>query len=276
MNGPLPSPANDAANAALTPAPALADTPPPFRVLTLNIHKGFSSFNRRFVLHELREAIRSTAADVVFLQEVLGEHQGHRRRHAIWPEQPQYEFLADSIWKQHAYGRNAVYTEGHHGNAVLSKFPILRFDNHDVSSDAESPERRGILHCELQLPAPSPSLHVCCVHLGLFEKDRRRQLERLCELVEREVPPESPLVVAGDFNDWRLRAHEALKGGAGLREVYVETVGEAARSFPAGFPLLRLDRIYFRGLRQANPVLVPRAPWKRLSDHLPLSAEFAP
>lgn len=257
-------------------AAVLAETPPPFRVLTLNIHKGFSSFNRRFVLHELREAIRSTAADVVFLQEVLGEHQAHRRRHSVWPEQPQYEFLADSIWKQHAYGRNAVYTDGHHGNAVLSKFPIIRFDNHDVSSAEDSPERRGILHCELQLPAPLPSLHVCCVHLGLFEKDRRRQMQRLCELVAREVPPDSPLVVAGDFNDWRLRAHAALDAGAGLREVYVETVGEAARSFPAGFPLLRLDRIYFRGLRQANPVLVPRKPWMRLSDHLPLSAEFLP
>lgn len=37
------------------------------RLLTLNTHKGFSSLNRRFMLHELRDAIRSTAADIVFL-----------------------------------------------------------------------------------------------------------------------------------------------------------------------------------------------------------------
>jgi len=262
------------------PLPALPETAPPasalatpaLRVLTLNIHKGFSSFNRRFVLHELREAIRSTSADLVFLQEVLGEHAGHRSRHAVWPEQPQYEFLADSIWKQHAYGRNAVYTEGHHGNAVLSKFPIVRYDNHDVSTGG--PERRGILHCELRLPEPWPALHVACIHLGLFEGDRRQQLDRLCRLIEDEVPAEAPLLVAGDFNDWRSNAHRILREQVRLREVYVETLGAAARSFPARWPLLRLDRIYYRGLAQASPLLVPRRPWSQLSDHVPLSAEL--
>lgn len=253
-------------------AAAAAPVTPPLRVLTLNIHKGFSSFNRRFVLHELREAIRATGADLVFLQEVLGEHSGHRGRHAVWPEQPQYEFLADSIWHQHAYGRNAVYTEGHHGNAVLSKFPIIRYDNHDVS--LKGPERRGILHCELRLPEPLPSLHVACIHLGLFEKDRRQQLDLLCRLIEREVPAAAPLLVAGDFNDWRSNAHRVLRERAGLREVYVDTLGAAARSFPARWPLLRVDRIYHRGLTEAMPILVPRQPWARLSDHVPLSAEL--
>ena len=37
------------------------------RILTVNIHKGFSLGNRHFVLHRLRDAIRSTHADVVFL-----------------------------------------------------------------------------------------------------------------------------------------------------------------------------------------------------------------
>jgi len=266
MNGSLPPSRPEP----FTPASVLSA--PLLRVLTLNIHKGFSSFNRRFVLHELRAAIRSTGADLVFLQEVLGEHSGHRGRHSVWPEQPQYEFLADSIWTQHAYGRNAVYTEGHHGNAVLSKFPILRYDNLDVS--LKGPERRGILHCELQLPPPFPPLHVACIHLGLFERDRRQQLDLLCRLLEREVPAGAPLLVAGDFNDWGSKAHRILRQQADLREVYVETLGAAARSFPAGWPLLRLDRIYYRGLSQATPILVPRRPWSGLSDHVPLSAEL--
>lgn len=37
------------------------------KVLTVNIHKGFTFFNRRFILHELREAVRAVGADVVFL-----------------------------------------------------------------------------------------------------------------------------------------------------------------------------------------------------------------
>ena len=62
----------------------------------------------------------------------------------------QYEFLADSIWPQFAYGRNMVYPKGHHGNAVMSKFPIVHFQNHDVS--LPGPEKRGLLHCVLQVP----------------------------------------------------------------------------------------------------------------------------
>lgn len=37
-----------------------------FTVLTVNTHKGFTALNRRFILPELREAVRSVSADVVF------------------------------------------------------------------------------------------------------------------------------------------------------------------------------------------------------------------
>src|SRR4051794_12416043 len=97
------------------------------RVLTVNAHKGFAFFNRRFVLHDLRVAVRSVAADIVFLQEVHGAHAEHLKSVDKWPEAPQYEFLADQIWPQYAYGRNAVYPNGHHGNAILSKHPIREF-----------------------------------------------------------------------------------------------------------------------------------------------------
>lgn len=50
----------------------VARAPLSIRLLSVNTHKGFSSLNRRFILHELREAVRSVSADVVFLQDVLG------------------------------------------------------------------------------------------------------------------------------------------------------------------------------------------------------------
>ena len=50
-------------------------TAPPLTVMTVNIHKGFTTFNRKFILPELREAVRKVGADVVFLQEVLGTHE---------------------------------------------------------------------------------------------------------------------------------------------------------------------------------------------------------
>jgi endonuclease/exonuclease/phosphatase family metal-dependent hydrolase len=241
------------------------------KVLTLNTHKGFTFFNRRLVLNELREAVRGVSADVVFLQEVVGAHARFSSRHPHWPEGTQYEFLADSIWTAYAYGRNAVYPEGHHGNALLSKYPILHHDNHDVSIGKI--EKRGLLHCVLDVPGIPGGLHTVCVHLGLRDGHRRQQLDRLCELIERVVPPGAPLIVAGDFNDWRLKAHDHLRRCAGLTEVFVDKRGKAARTFPARWPLLRLDRIYVRNVAVRHLAVLSLRPWSHLSDHAGLLAE---
>lgn len=242
-----------------------------FKLLTLNTHKGFSTLNRRYVLPELRDAVRGIGADIVFLQEVLGKHERHSSRHADRPRESQYEFLADSIWSDFAYGRNSVYTRGHHGNAVLSKFSILRFENHDVSIRGR--ERRGLLHCVMKLPGSEVELHAVCAHLGLLESHRRQQVERMCALVNAAVPPSAPLFVAGDFNDWRVRANATLARCAGLEEVFHEAEGRSARTFPARWPLLRLDRIYYRNARVVGTELLSTAPWSHLSDHAALAAE---
>ncbi len=242
------------------------------KVLTVNIHKGFTFFNRKFILPELREAVRSIGADVVFLQEVTGTHAKHPDRYENYPDTPHYEFLADTIWPQYAYGRNAVYTNGDHGNAVLSKFPIVRFENHDIS--ISGPEKRGLLHCELQMPDRSINLHAICVHLSLTESHRTQQMDRLCRLVHSAIPPQSPVIVAGDFNDWRHRAHAQLEKGADLHEVFVQAYGQAARTFPARLPILRLDRIYVRNAIGHAPMVLPHKPWSHLSDHAPLAAEI--
>src|SRR5688572_2517175 len=123
------------------------------RVASYNIHKGFASpplFHRRMTIHDLRLKLHSFNADVVFLQEVHGQHDRHAKRYANWPSAPQYEFLADTMWSDFAYGRNSVYDAGHHGNAILSRFPILNWDNLDVSTHRF--ERRGLLHCEIDVP----------------------------------------------------------------------------------------------------------------------------
>ena len=244
-----------------------------FKVLTVNTHKGFTSFNRRFMLHELRTAVRVVSADVVFLQEVLGAEARHVSRHVDVPEGPHYEFLADAIWPQFAYGRNAVYPSGHHGNAVLSKFPIVHHENRDVSQGDH--EKRGMLHCVLQPPGHDRQVHAICVHLGLQEAHRRRQLELLCHMVNDELPADAPLLIAGDFNDWRRRAHRILERCAGLHEGFVPAYGRAARTFPARCPMLALDRIYVRNARVHAPMVLPRRPWSHLSDHAPLAAEIS-
>ncbi|MCK6187964.1 endonuclease/exonuclease/phosphatase family protein [Pseudomonas sp. EYE_354] len=248
----------------VTPSAAITH----FTVLTVNIHKGFTALNRRFILPELREAVRSVGADIVFLQEIHGTHERHPQRYSDWPNMPQYEFLADSIWPQVAYGRNAVYPHGDHGNALLSKFQIVSYDNLDISQSGH--ENRGLLHCVLRLPGTGQKVHAICMHLGLREVHRQQQL-RLLEQRIREIPADAPLVVAGDFNDWRQRADLSQSG---LTEVFVQANGKPARTFPARLPLLALDRIYVRNVKVHQPRVLNTRPWSHLSDHVPLSVEI--
>ena len=241
------------------------------RILTVNTHKGFNHFNRKFVLPELREAVREVPADIVFLQEVLGAHEALALRHnATWPDSPQYEFLADSIWPDFAYGRNAVYPNGHHGNALMSKFPIAEFENLDVSIG--NIEKRGLLHCRVDVPGSDVVLHCVCAHLGLREKHRQQQLALLCKLVE-SIPANEPIIVAGDFNDWRGKGTNIMLG-CGLTDVFYKELGAPPKTFPARFPILRLDRIYIRGVTAYKPIMLPNRPWSHLSDHAPLAAEI--
>lgn len=235
-------------------------------VATYNIHKGLSLFNRRLIIHELRDRLRGLGADLVFLQEVQVLHQHRRQRFGNWPAEPQYEFLADSVWHDFAYGKNAVYDRGHHGNAILSRFPIMRWDNEDIS--AHRFESRGLLHCEIQVPGWSEVLHCVCVHLA-FTAGRRRQLWALRERIDRLVPEHAPLVVAGDFNDWRGDAAVNLARPLGMHEVFEQVSGESARSYPAALPLLRLDRIYVRGF-SVRAARVHRE--RRMSDHAALAS----
>lgn len=250
----------------------LTDLKPPvhkFKLLTLNMHKGFTVFNRQFVLPELRDAVRTLSVEVVFLQEVHGSHLHHARRHKHWPEVPQYEYLADNMWPEYSYGRNAVYPHGDHGNALLSKYPILRYQNLDVSIG--NIEQRGLLHSVLKIPGHD-EVHTICVHLGLRENHRQQQLQLLCKLVE-SLPPSAPVIVAGDFNDWRKKADSILKC-CGLGDVFVSAYGKPAKSFPARWPLLSLDRIYTRNASFHNPEVLHHRPWSHLSDHAPLAVEI--
>ena len=97
-----------------------------FSVATYNIHKGFSHLTRRMVIHELKEKLHGLSADLLFLQEVQGVNHRHAGRYRDWPGKPQHEFIADTMWREVAYGRNATYRHGHHGNALLSRYPDHR------------------------------------------------------------------------------------------------------------------------------------------------------
>ncbi|UCV15530.1 endonuclease/exonuclease/phosphatase family protein [Quatrionicoccus australiensis] len=246
-------------------------TQPALHIATFNIHKGFSQFNRRMMVHELRERLRDLNPDIAFLQEVQGLHLGHAENHDNWPGEPQHEFLAEDVWPDCAYGRNMIYDHGHHGNAILSRFPILHSHNQDVTHLQF--EKRGLLHCRIELPS-GPAAHCVCVHLSLFGYSRQRQLTALADYLDKRCEPNAPLIIAGDFNDWRNRAGDHLAQRLELTEIFSNSKGTPARSFPAALPMFRLDRIYVRGFNVVRTEVHHGHPWSSISDHAALSASL--
>lgn len=242
-------------------------TLPALHVATLNIHKGFSALGWRLTVHELRTRLRTLNPDLVFLQEVQGLHEKHAARHGLWPGQPQHEFLADGLW-HNAYAQNAAYDHGHHGNAILSRFPILASRNQNITHLRF--EKRGLLHCTVQPDGWPRPLHCVCSHLSLFSASRRWQMDALAREIEALIPHDAPLIIAGDFNDWGNQADVHLARRLGLQEVFADSNGKPTRSFPALLPLMRLDRIYTRGFRVERAEV--HRDWARISDHAALSA----
>ena len=244
-------------------------------IVTYNIHKGFSQFHQHLMVHELRDQLRDLGPDIVFLQEVQGRHSRNAKKFEDWPFKPQYEFLAEDVWQSTAYGGNVIYGHGHHGNAILSRFPIEHSHNQDVTQLRF--ERRGLLHCTIHLPGLTKALHCVCVHLSMFARSRRRQLDALAGYLEGIADPDSPLIIAGDFNDWRNEADELLAHRLGMIEAFGGAFGSLdspGRSFPSKRPLLRLDRIYVRGFTVELAEMHSGAPWSKISDHAALSAHL--
>jgi endonuclease/exonuclease/phosphatase family metal-dependent hydrolase len=242
-------------------------------IMTYNIHKGFSPSVRAFTLERIRTALHAENPSIVFLQEVIGAHARHAARVKAWPALPQLEFIARSEWPHAVYGQNASTKHGHHGNGILSKFPVRSWRNVDVS--AHRFEQRGILHARIDLPGVRRDLHLFCIHFGLTARGREIQIERLARLLEESTKPEEPIIVAGDFNDWSERASSKLSRESGLDEVFLSLKGRHAPTFPSKLPVLKLDRIYFRGLTLIDARVLKGPPWRSISDHAPVLARFS-
>ncbi|HRO59465.1 MAG TPA: endonuclease/exonuclease/phosphatase family protein [Burkholderiaceae bacterium] len=282
------------------------------RVATYNIHKGvlrdFFGLRRVARIHELRSRLHDLGSDLVFLQEVQGHNERHLRKFEQWPAEPQEVFLAKSPHLKQvfesAYGRNANYLHGHHGNALLSRYPIVGQENRDISDHAL--EKRGVLRCVVRID--DCEVHCFVVHFGLFARSRDRQLMALIDWIEREIGPDEPLIIAGDFNDWRNQLSDRLCRRIGVMEVFdayrprgqaaqkavyymrdrlaefgvspetailgMPRTVRAARTFPALVPWLRMDRIYQRGFQVRSAQVYRGLEWSRLSDHSPLVADL--
>jgi endonuclease/exonuclease/phosphatase family metal-dependent hydrolase len=251
---------------------------PILRVVSYNIHKGRSPLGSRNSLKELRLGLYGLQPDLVFLQEVQGRNENRSMLDA------QHMSLAAALRMNVCYGRNAIRHQTDHGNALLSRFPILDHENQDISDHRL--EQRGILHARITIG--DCEVHCFVVHLGLLAGSRVRQIQALVDRIDRLVPMGAPMVIAGDFNDWadrlaplfvqRLRVHEVfsyasrLVGGEGpprLRDTMYR-LGNVFRRERKSLARQKLKRAHQLTMQGSYPVAPsPRTfpaafPWFRL------------
>jgi endonuclease/exonuclease/phosphatase family metal-dependent hydrolase len=249
---------------------------------TYNIHKGLSPLNQRLVIHEVRDKLHAIDADILFLQEVQGAHTRLQHRFHDWPHVSQHEHIAEGRYTDIVYGRNVEHQHGNHGNAILSAYPVKAWRNHDVSHHRF--ESRGHLLATITVPWLNAPLTCVCVHLGLLHRSRLVQVQQLIDFLQASTAAGSPLIIAGDFNDWRSRhsrISERLIDALGVVEAFEDMHGLPARTFPSILPVFTLDRIYVRGFHVKEATRLPAMPahisahagkrWRRLSDHMALA-----
>lgn len=253
------------------------------KVATYNIHKGVQGLGpaRRLEIHNLGLAIEQLDADIVCLQEVRKVHRQEEKYFKHWPEMPQAEFLAPPGYEA-IYRTNAITRHGEHGNALLSRWPVVSHRHEDISDHRF--EQRGLLHVEVEVEvqasvasvasaqAQSPEVlkvHVIVVHLGLIPASRVRQVAQLHKYIAREVPEGAPLLVAGDFNDWGQRITHMMRA-----QHLHEWPSTSQATYPSRLPIVQLDHVYARGLKPVSQMVPHGKVWRRMSDHLPLVAQF--
>jgi endonuclease/exonuclease/phosphatase family metal-dependent hydrolase len=163
------------------------------RVLTYNVHHG-EGVDGRLDLERIASFIRSAEPDLVALQEV--DREVARTGRVDQPGE-----LARLTRMHVAFGANIELQGGEYGNAVLSRFPIVRHANHHLPN-VDDGEQRGVLAAEVELPGVAEPLLLLATHLD----HRRPDAERLASAtaindLAAKSPRGRPALLAGDLND---------------------------------------------------------------------------
>ncbi len=242
------------------------------RIVSYNIHRAIG-IDRRFRLDRIVAILGQVRPDVALLQEV---DSGAPRSGGLDLARE----LADLLgYPYYAVGHNVDLRKGRYGNATLSRFPILRERNIDLTIDSR--KRRGCQHTRIQAQKQSGHSHIIEVfnlHLGLSARERQHQIGLLLRSREFSgLDRGHACVVGGDFNDWRSQLPPMFTGELGFQcaTSHGTIRPKPIRTFPSFSPTGGLDKIFFRGRFR---LLEARACHLRVSrvasDHLPVIVDF--
>jgi endonuclease/exonuclease/phosphatase family metal-dependent hydrolase len=234
------------------------------RIVTYNIHK-CRGLDRRVRPSRIAAVLRELDADVIALQEVVGENEDSPGQAAgiaaCLPEGYSVQF-----------GENRRVHGAAYGNAVLSRMPVRFARNYDLTWARR--ERRGCLRADVELPG-GLLLHVFNVHLGTGFLERRQQARMLLsDSLLRRIDLQGPSVVVGDFNEWTHGLASRLMK-THYRSVDLPRYLGRRRTYPGLLPFLHLDHFYFDHRLALERFQLCRTRQTLVaSDHLPLIADF--
>jgi endonuclease/exonuclease/phosphatase family metal-dependent hydrolase len=244
--------------AGLLPRASHAELPQEIRVITYNIHHGEGT-DAKIDLERIAGVLNAEKPDLVAVNEV---DQGTNRTHRI--DMPAE--LARLTGMQAIFEKNIDHDGGKYGNAILSRLPIRRHENHKLPSNYEG-EQRGVLEVEVGEEGDDETLLFLATHLDYRPDDAERvaSVKKIEEIVADRT--DQPIILAGDLN-----ASPDSRVMAAFAKNWKLTNEQPIATFPAAQPEKQIDYILVR----------PASRWKVLetrvldeaiaSDHRPVLA----
>ncbi len=238
-----------------------APRPTPLRVLSYNIHHG-EGMDGRVDLTRIAEVIRQCEADLVALQEV---DRGVRRTDRV--DQPAR--LAELTGMNVVFERNIEHEGGDYGNAVLSRMPVERYQNHFLPQ-CRPGELRGLL--EVQVTLDDQPLVFYATHFDYRPSDEERMASVAMLKEKMEPHARQPVIVAGDLND--TPDSRVLESARAFLVDTCHQDADAVLTWPADAPSQRIDYILSNGHPSLRCVEFRVLPETVASDHRPILAVF--
>jgi len=231
------------------------------RIVTYNIHKA-RGLDGRVSTKRIANVLEELDADIIALQEVFADCNS---------AEGQVERLAKDLGLNATFGCTRHHRNRPYGNAILSKWPIMRSLEMDISWMRR--ERRGCIRADLK--TQRGILHVFNIHMGTSYFERRHQVRSLLSSKQIVEDLTGPRVLVGDFNEW-IKGLTTRMLSEKFESLNLQLHVRRRRSYPGLLPILHLDHIYFaRPLRVEKAELVRSRLSKIASDHVPLVATFS-
>lgn len=227
------------------------------KIASYNIHKCVG-IDKKFNPSRIADVIKEINPDIISLQETdkrFGNRQGLLDLNYIYKS---------TGLKPTPLFSTKPQSHGWHGNLLLFRHFKL---THLRQITLPKVEPRGAILAQFEIN--NKALLIVSAHLGLLKHTRNLQLKHILKLLEKYSA--IPTILMGDFNEWRKGSQSSLRC---LEKKFIIS-DQAIATFPAPFPILPLDRIFYNpphlisNIEPHDSLLARKA-----SDHLPLKADL--